>query len=225
MGMTEWAEREVNYAIDREKREAADSKEWGYGAACYKSALRAFKTLAEDGHSGFSIHITKNILNRLIEGKPLIPIEESEEIWEESTPCDSSIKMYQCTRYSSLFKNVKRDGSVCYKDVNRVRGKNRGSSTYFSNGFLSKFVHEQFPITFPYMPEDKPYVMLVEEFLFTPRNGDFDTIGYLQLTTPNGEVIGINRYFKNSETGDGFVEITSEEYENRKRDCVEGTLC
>lgn len=36
----------------------------------------------EDGHSGMSIGITKNILNRLIAGKPLTPIVDTEDIWD-----------------------------------------------------------------------------------------------------------------------------------------------
>ena len=36
-----------------------------------------------DGHSGFSIQITKSILNRLIDGKCLTPIEDTPDIWED----------------------------------------------------------------------------------------------------------------------------------------------
>lgn len=58
-----WAEREVEIAC---KHEAPDRKpgEWDYGCACYESALKAFQSLCEDGHSGFSISMTKFILNR-----------------------------------------------------------------------------------------------------------------------------------------------------------------
>lgn len=224
MKMTEWAEREVNYAIEQEKRLAADDKELEYGAACYQSALRAFKSLAKDGHSAFSMAMTKNILNRLLDGKPLTPIDGTDAIWEEYPTDNSEERQYQCSRLYSLFKHVKKDGSVSFYDVDRVRGTCKNSSIYFSNGFLTNFVNELFPITLPYMPEEKPYVMLVEEFLFDPKNGDFDTIGYLQLTTPNGEVQGIYRYFKDDETGDSYIEITAEEYAERKRKCVEGTL-
>lgn len=43
--------------------------------------MRAFESLLGDGHSGMSIGITKNILNRLIDGKPLTPIEDTEDVW------------------------------------------------------------------------------------------------------------------------------------------------
>lgn len=62
MSMLEWAKREVEIAC---KRENPDKKEgeFDYGCACYESALKAFESLCEDGHSGMSIGFTKNILN------------------------------------------------------------------------------------------------------------------------------------------------------------------
>ena len=54
MSMQTWAEKEIEIAC---KRERADSKvedgELDYGCACYESALKAYKSLIEDGHSGF----------------------------------------------------------------------------------------------------------------------------------------------------------------------------
>ena len=51
-----WAEREVEIAC---KHETPDRKpgEWDYGCFCYESALKALKSLYEDGHSIFSIRI------------------------------------------------------------------------------------------------------------------------------------------------------------------------
>lgn len=97
-----WAEREVEIAC---KREAPDRKpgEWDYGRACYESALKAFNSLCENGHSGFSIGMTKQILNRLIEGKPLTPIEDTEDAWNDISE-RGEIAKYQCRRMSSFFK-------------------------------------------------------------------------------------------------------------------------
>ena len=66
MSMLEWAKKEVEIAC---KRENPDKKEgeFDYGCACYESALKAFKSLCEDGHSGMSIGFTKNILNWLVD--------------------------------------------------------------------------------------------------------------------------------------------------------------
>lgn len=80
MSMLEWAKNEVAIASKRERGNKPEG-EWDYGCACYDSAMRAFESLLGDGHSGMSIGFTKNILNRLIDGKPLTPIEDTEEVW------------------------------------------------------------------------------------------------------------------------------------------------
>lgn len=75
--MEQWAKREIELACKHELG-GKDQTEWDYGVACYESAFKAFKSLIADGHSGFSIHITMSILNRLVEGKPLTPIEDTD---------------------------------------------------------------------------------------------------------------------------------------------------
>ena len=104
MSMMEWAKREVEIASKRERGDKPES-EWDYGCACYDSALKAFESLCGDGHSGFSIGITKGILNRLIEGKPLTPIEDTEDVWNVCSRGENGgVATYQCKRMSSLFK-------------------------------------------------------------------------------------------------------------------------
>ena len=78
--MEKWAEEEIRLACE---------KEGEYGRACYKSAMRAYKSLLNDDHSGFSIHLTKNILNRLINVQPLTPIEDVPEVWNDISPWKS----------------------------------------------------------------------------------------------------------------------------------------
>ena len=82
MSLKEWAEEEVKIACQKENPDRKDG-EWDYGCACYASALKAFNCLLEDEHSGFSIAMTKRILNRLIECKPLTPIEDTTDVWNE----------------------------------------------------------------------------------------------------------------------------------------------
>lgn len=119
MSMLEWAKREVEIAC---KRENPDKKEgeFDYGCACYESALKAFESLCEDGHSGMSIGFTKNILNRLIDGKPLTPIEDTDDVWSKRHRSkDLPYVTFQCKRMSSLFKMIYNDGHVEYTDVDR----------------------------------------------------------------------------------------------------------
>ena len=76
MSMYTWAENEVRIACERENPDRKEG-EFDYGCACYESALKAFKCLMEDGHSGMSINITRQILNRLLLHQPLTPIEDT----------------------------------------------------------------------------------------------------------------------------------------------------
>lgn len=99
MSMLEWAKREVAIASKRERGDKPED-EWDYGVACYESALKAFESLCGDGHSGYSIGVTKNILNRLIDGKPLTPIEDTEDVWNQCNRGVEDPVTYQCKRMS-----------------------------------------------------------------------------------------------------------------------------
>lgn len=220
MSILNWAKKEVEIAC---KRENPDRKEGGfdYGCACYESALKAFDSLCQDGHSGSSIKMTQAILNRLIDGKPLTPIEDTENVWNLVSSDSTGPVTYQCKRMSSLFKDVYADGSVKYEDINHSYGVNihNPNSTYHS-GLVSSIIHDMYPITMPYMPGD-PIAVYCEDFLVDPKNGDFDTVGaFYALVKENGttERIEINRFFREpmgDEEG-SWTEITKEEYEDRK---------
>ena len=144
-----------------------------------------------------SIQITKSILNRLIDGKCLTPIEDDPDIWTKVEFGENdTIQHFQCNRMSSLFKDVAEDGTVTYSDVNRVQLINKESPDIpFRNGFGTRLIDKMYPITLPYFPADKKFKIIVEEFLTDEKNGDFDTVGYLQLILPNGEVVDLNGYF------------------------------
>lgn len=213
-----WAEREVEIAckLERENSENKDG-EWNYGYACYDSALKAFNCLVEDGHSGFSIGVTKYILNRLIEHKPLTPIEDTEDVWSnisDISGLEGEVVIYQSTRMSSLFKYVYPDGSVKYKDINRYVGVSIDNpDVSYHSDLIDRIMDELYPITMPYFPESKPFTVVCEDSLTDPKNGNFDTVRMIFLTTPDRRRIELNRYFKATE--DGFVEINKKEYEER----------
>lgn len=221
MTMLDWAKREVEIACKKENQDKKEG-EFGYGCACYGSALKAFESLCEDGHSGASICFTKAILNRLIDGHPLTPIEDTDDIWRECTRHnDVPYKTYQCKRMSALFKDIYDDGTVRYYSNNYCYSVdiNDPESTW-SNGFISQLIVDMFPITMPYFP-GKPIKVVVEEFLVNPQNGDYDTMGVLYcIKEDNGEEkrIEINRYFREPKEDEpkGWTEISKEEYEARK---------
>ena len=205
--MQSWAEREVEIACKRE-RGNSDNGEWDYGCACYESALKAYKSLIGDGHSGCSIGITKQILNRLIDGKPLTPIEDTDDIWNEV-----SRGIYQCKRMSSLFKYVDDDGTTRYRDVNSVIKVDISSGHTYHNGLVQHIIDELYPISMPYVPEE-PFKIYCTDFLTDPKNGDYDTMGVLYGIKPNGERFEINKFFK--EGDDNWIEIDNVEYFSRQ---------
>ena len=220
MSMLDWAKMEIKLAKKIEKQGLKDD-EFDYGGACYDSALKAFKSLIKDSHSGASINYTKNILNRLIDGEPLSPIEDNDDMWiyvTNYTPEDGSeVELYQCTRMSGLFKYIHANGRVEYNDINSHYCVKEGSTVgagYHSSLVQREIIDKMFPITMPYMPPERKIKVYCEDFLVSKDNGDFDTVGILYLLDYSGQKIQINRFFK--EVDKKWVEISDVEYNTRK---------
>lgn len=217
MNMKDWAKREVEIACKDQGGDEDDSF-CGYYKQCCESALRAYDSLAKDDHSGMSIQVTKQILNRLIEHKPLTAIvDEDSDIWTMAYyNKEEKCNVYQCGRMSSLFKSVYDDGRVTYSDVDRAYGFNpENPEAIFGSGRVTNIVDERYPITMPYYPPDKRYAVAVEEFLVDPDNGDFDTMGILYMIKPDDEREEINKFYH--ETKEGFKEISKDLYNGFKK--------
>lgn len=213
MSMSEWAENEVKLACKRENPDREDD-EWDYGCACYESALKAYKCLIEDGHSGMSFGFTKNILIRLMNGLPLTPIEGSEEEWKYSFSMEDRTKVYQNKRMDSLFRNIHPDGSITYDNLYDYFCIDEDSGLTYSAGGTKDVLKDYCePITFPYWPTEKKWEVHTREYLTDRKNGDFDTKEYLYIISPNGIRIDVNRYF--GETDNGWEEISEEEFRKR----------
>lgn len=214
--MTDWAIREVEIACKKENPNW-DGKSFHYGCSCYMSALKAYKSLADDGHSGYSWSFTKNILLRLMEGRPLTPItdEDFANSKGDNLPHDDGSISLQCPRMSSLFRYTYPDGSVKYHDLDRcVCYDVESPDSAFGSG-IDKIVDELFPITMPYIPSNKPYKIFVRTFLTDRKNGDFDTQAVEYIITPEGEKI-YPKVFK----GEDYVthkwsDLTEDEYNAR----------
>ena len=219
MNLLNWAENEIRIALA--KAESVESNEdttaiedGNYYKACCLSALTAFRCLCGDGHSGSSIQVTKTILDALIDGRPLTPIEEEDGLWNFSWE-ENGKTCYQCKRMSSLFKTVDSDGKVDYSDNNYVVCVSLEDPriTYHSS-LVSKLIHEMYPITLPYSPTVRPYAVKCQDILSDSNNGDFDTVALFELSTPTGEVLELNRYFKESDNF-GWEEIDEREWKER----------
>lgn len=217
MSMIEWAEKEVELAC---KREAPDG-EWNYGCDCYASALRAYKSLCKDDHSGMSWGITKDILVRLMDGDPLTPIEDTDDIWNDLGHFSGlRYTMYQCKRRSGLFKDVYDDGHTEYSDVDRFRCYNPDDPNKipFYNGFITGIANKYRPIIFPYCPDNtNKYKIQVVESLYRNNDGhcDFDTLAILGMENlAKTEYVPINRYYI-AGIGQEPTEISEQEYKDR----------
>ena len=218
MSTKDWAEKECEIACKRENPEW-DGKSFDYGCSCYQSALKAYKSLCEDGHSGFSFGVTKNILVRLLSGLPLTPIEDKEGEWDDTTMInsDTGVVSYQHKRMSRLFKHVDKDGNISYSDCGRdyCQEITDPKDTY-SGGCVGNILDELFPITMPYYPKVENYKFIVDTFLaegFEGDDSDWNTRGVLYVITPEREKIDVNRFF--GEKDRRVVEITKDEYEAR----------
>ena len=215
--LLDWAKTEIQLAIDKEQRNA-NQNEWNYGTECYKSALKAYESLLSDEHSGCSIEVTQSILNRLIDGNPLTPIEDTEDTWNLVSQ-KGGVNTYQCSRMSSLFKKVIKHDSdketVSYNNLDACYCVEDDESIPYHSSLINRLYSEMFPITMPYMPPTAPDMAVCKEILTDPKNGDFDTVAFLYVQKPSGERIEVNRYFKEVETG--WKEISRTEYEERAR--------
>lgn len=212
MTMTDWATNEVELAIAKEDSD--------YGKMCYESALKAYKTLMEDPHSGLSWSFTREILNRLMYEKPLTPLEDTPDQWNQVNDDPE----FQHKRRSSLFKRIDKDGNISYSDVSRFVAYNiNRAKVPFYSGLCNYILDDMYPIEFPYMPEST-ISFYVEEFLTDKKNGDFDTVGVIQAVKDDVPV-RINRYFREpvvpeNPTYHGWVEIDEAEYIKRRQEAI-----
>ena len=206
--MSEWAKREIELAKEHEVKKAQDSAEAAYGCACYDSAFKAFQALMEDGHSGYSIGVTMRILNRLIDGRPLAPIEDTEDMWR-GEPIDrrDGNTSYQCARMSSLFKHVHEDGSVTYHDVGRVTAVDIADGSTWHSGICDMLIDELYPITMPYVPSDKK-IRVYEETVTEDEDGKrldtpgmYNTVYVYYAVLPSGERVELHHKFQEDEHG------------------------
>ena len=208
MNMTEWAKREVE--IVKEDK-TGDEELCRYADGCYDSAFKAFLSLCEDGHSGMSIGFTLGILNRLVKGLPLSPIEDKEDEWEVIER-EGNHLTYQNKRCFALFKKVV-NGEVSYRFVDKTVVFYNGEDIGCHNGHASKLVDELHPTTLPFMPPEKSYKVYCN--YYDSPLGDYELREYTYLINPDGEREELNRYFVLSGHNDS-TELTKAEFDYQK---------
>ena len=200
-GMTKRVREEVEYAIKCERNSAIKENDYSfldYAVECYRSALRTYETMAADGHSGMSWSLTRQILNRLMEGKPLKGLnsyQDRPEEWEKSPWIVNDRSILNNIRYPSLCCKVTENGNV-YSDCNRwVFEMPDCLNIPWYNGFLANYLDEKFPIQFPYNPIT--IHVRVEEILTDPAHGDYDAQHIIDFADPEtGETVKVDACFE-----------------------------
>lgn len=201
--MTKRVREEVEYAIDCERKEAIEENDdtfLDYIIECYRSASRAYETMAADGHSGMSWSLTRQILARLAEGKPLKGLnsyQDRPEEWGERRHwiVDDGAVLINI-RYPALSYRVNASGKEIYHDIDRwVFEAPDCPNIPWHNGFLSNYLDEKFPIQFPYYPVTVH--VRVEEILTDPAHGDFDAQRIIDFVDPEtGKTVGVDACFE-----------------------------
>lgn len=212
--MMKWAEQEVEYALKEAlSTDGTVDYSFGYYKVCLNSALKAFKSLCEDNHSGMSISITKNILKRLIENKPLTEIDDTEDAWNKVAEREDGSECYQSKRMPSLFKNVDANGKVEYDDLDRCICKDINDGYTYHSGFASRYLNKECPITMPYYPSDKPFIFYTEDFCLDRPDavGRYTHKALISVTKPDGSKEDVCRFYRENESGD-MVQISEDEY-------------
>ncbi|MBQ3420111.1 MAG: hypothetical protein IJH34_00260 [Romboutsia sp.] len=175
-----------------------------YTKLCYESALKAYESLLDDGHSGMSFSITRNILDRLMNDLPLTPITE-EDFKDADKFNQSGIETYQCPRYSALFKNIK-DGKILYSDVQRVVFYDIKGHTWGS-GLAVILIDKKYPITLPYFPSVNKYKVHGWDCMYDDKNGIYEKPGSYNIQyfdyviTPECDKVKLDKLYLEDETG------------------------
>lgn len=207
-----WAENEIKLAC----KLLPDDDFQKYGINCYESALKAYLCMAQDGHSGMSWNITKNILIRLLNNLPISPITENDEFEDVSFINKHNMKTFQCKRMSALFKDVLSDGSVRYSDLSRDVCIDEKKQEKYHSSIGSKVVDDLFPITLPYYPCVTKFKVYTQDFsINTDKTDNVDYVWVKKVKTPDGVDVSVNKYFDCSE--DSFREVSFEEFDEAMR--------
>lgn len=180
-----------------------------YDSVCYlvalNAAIKAANLQMDNGVTGFQHSCIVSIINTLINGRLLEPIEDRDAEWTELRDFgEAGVTEYQAKRYPALFKTVRPDGTVKYNDVDRFAARDGKDGPCWSGRFAN-IVGEKAhgPITLPYMP--KPTVIF-DSTSFDSKNaeiGCYDTICFYDI---NGQTIFYD---------DSGEEITKDEFLSR----------
>ena len=141
MSLVEFAEKELDIIL----KNCTDDEGRKMQKAINRDILDIIKLFSEQGHSGFSAQYSMTMLKRLMDYKPLTPIEDNEEDWTKLDYDDDLA--YQCSRCPSLFKD--KQGRV-YNVEGKVFSDDNGH-TWYTCG--DSRIYVELPYDVPSKPE------------------------------------------------------------------------
>ncbi len=208
--------------------EGAENKEI-YNDHCM-AAYRSFFSFLNNVKALSDPSLVKALLLRLLNEKPLTPIEDVEEEWVSFAGYDPTqneneeeFTVYQSKRYPPLFKKVE-GGKVTYTDMERqvcvdIKG---GDNPYYQSPFAKTILDEAYPITMPYYPNNDKIKIYTEDWKVFSGDHAFDTLGILCYRTPDGQIKDVKRFFKRNPDTGKIIEIDKKEFYERKKEFKEG---
>jgi len=203
MSRLDWAKEEIKFYIDDMTKDNKEDGWTDYIKCAAESALKAYESLLDDGHSGMSIDIAKHILNKLIDGKSLTPIQDIPEVWNSKVNSydDSVIELYQCKRNTAVFKHILKDGSVYYSDNNRIIFYD--NNIPWHSGPVCRYIEKLYPMTMPYIGE---VYKVYGETYFEDEEGNieydapkFNVHHLTKIVKPDGTEEEVDVYLKDKE--------------------------
>ena len=159
MTMTEFMEKEI---------EIYKQKHYSFQGRCADTALKAYMLIKESGHSDLGSGIVVDLLTRMLKELPLTPITDEDFpdaivlIGGDGYLRDHNLEYsIPCRRMDSLYKEKTLDGKVSYTDTNRFvcYDEKDPKFAYICNKG-ERVVDKMFPITMPYYPPTKKYVVM-----------------------------------------------------------------
>lgn len=202
------------------------------------TALEAYKVIDRVDISGYDKAYVLRLIEDLYNGFPLSPIEDIPEIWHEVWEIEDSTEnkdtarsmavTYQCSRYSPLFKTIYADGRVEFDDVSSYEGHDieAPEGCTFTSGQIRKIAKQYYPITMPYTPPRKPYIVECRQFKYDENDNknDWDTQAFFYILDPYtlGET-NLNIFERLNTATDDWESISKDEYIERLKTYTDRT--
>lgn len=215
MNRLEWIKNEISIACNKKEWEGnsvVSRVDFNLAKAAFLIVEDVLSVLLKNEYSDDYYEIIRKTVTDLINEKPLTPIKDIPEVWEDvkDNNDESICRIYRCIRKKTLYKFVYPDGSIRFTDKKRVVFKNQNKEEYFD--FVTDLIDDLYPIKMPY-DASKTILVNGNKFLLyknSPLN--YDTLS-IKNCIVDGDVKEINKFYVR--TSSGNTEISEQTYQSR----------